>query len=944
LTLTLLPVVGAAGQTVNDMSGAVIGRVTDASASALPGVTVVISSPRLMGTQRTSTSAAGDYRFPLLPPGEYTLVFTRAGFATLTRRAIQVTLGVTTTINVAMDVARIETHVTIHGATPVLDRKSPSVVVSFDAAQLANLPGTRSMGTVLSATPAVLLARFDVGGSAGLISPPFSAYGTTGQAQPMLEGVVMFQINPFGLTLDYGSVQDVSVMSAASGPDARTTGLRVQFITKSGCYRYQSSLYTDYGDRRWQAFNIDQNQIDRTQASGSLSRDDNRLWSYRDFNADVGGYVKKDRLWWYASSRVQAVSARLVAFPVVPVEPYRTEVWNVTVKGTYRVNNRHSLVVFANVTHNHEPNLLDAFRPAGGMSSQTSAIHSFTDSTSKRLASGSIAKVEWQWTVGNSLFAEVRVGRFAPRREEIPNGSARRFENVTTSEVRGGNRNFEVISRQPQLQASATYFRNGWFGRHQVKIGAEIMRWTEIQSWRQAYPGDVLHAVRDDQFGQTRPFDVYLFSTPSRAESGLWFYSGHVNDTWQMHAKLSLSLGLRFDRFRAFLPEQAHPFGPVTPATRIFPAVNNLIDWNVLSPRVGVAYDVTGDGRTLAKASYGRFAVGPGTELGFNANPNSNQPWTQYRWVDDNDDGLWQPGEQKGEPINPRGLEKVDSTLKLPYTREVAVSLERELSGGVALRSGLVWRGLRQPFARQDDNRPGSAYSVATVVHDPGPDRVPGNDDDGGDITVYALPSGLPAANIFVRNVPNARVDHWTWEITAMKRSRGRWSLVAGFAHTWSRDHAREYSGQLIRQNPFPLTPNDLINTGEDGRHEFTIWSARIHGTYEMPWGVRVAPFLRHQGGQPFGRTLEGVVPGVNRILAEPIGTRRMDHLTSLDLRIDKRFALPARGRVAVFIDVFNLFNANPEQNISWVSGSSFLRPLTIVPPRIARLGVKVDW
>jgi hypothetical protein len=140
------------------------------------------------------------------------------------------------------------------------------------------------------------------------------------------------------------------------------------------------------------------------------------------------------------------------------------------------------------------------------------------------------------------------------------------------------------------------------------------------------------------------------------------------------------------------------------------------------------------------------------------------------------------------------------------------------------------------------------------------------------------------------------------------------------------------------------LNPNDLINTADHGRHEFTVWSAKIHGTYDMPWDLRVTPLLRHQSGQPFGRTLAAPVPGVNRILAEPIGTRRMDHLTSLDVRVEKGFQLPADGRVAAFIDVFNLLNANPDQNISWVSGASFLRPLVIVPPRIARIGMKLDW
>jgi hypothetical protein len=215
----------------------------------------------------------------------------------------------------------------------------------------------------------------------------------------------------------------------------------------------------------------------------------------------------------------------------------------------------------------------------------------------------------------------------------------------------------------------------------------------------------------------------------------------------------------------------------------------------------------------------------------------------------------------------------------------------------------------------------------------------------------------LPSLNV-VRNVPDADSHYWTWEITATRRLTGWWSMVASFAHTWSRDQASGYFGQSVRNNVYPLAPNDLINAGQDGRYEFRIWSAKIHGTYAGPWDVRITPFLRHQSGQPFGRTFPttalNYAPNV-RILAEPIGTRRMDNITLLDVRVEKGFKLGGHRRLAGFVDVFNLLNDNPEQNTNWSAGllaaedgherrPSFLRPLSIVPPRLARLGVKLDW
>ena len=195
-----------------------------------------------------------------------------------------------------------------------------------------------------------------------------------------------------------------------------------------------------------------------------------------------------------------------------------------------------------------------------------------------------------------------------------------------------------------------------------------------------------------------------------------------------------------------------------------------------------------------------------------------------------------------------------------------------------------------------------------------------------------------------VRNVPHSDSDYWTWDIIATRRFTRRWSMTAGFDHVWNRDQTNTYFGQAVRQNAYSLTPNDLINAGPNGRYEFRTWSAKLYGTYEGRWGVRVTPYVRHQSGQPFGRTFTTKLSyGTVRILAEPIGARRMDNVTLVDLRVEKRILLPGNRRIAGFIDVFNLLNANPEQTTSWSSGT-FMRPLSIVPPRIGQVGMKLDW
>ena len=65
--------------------------------------------------------------------------------------------------------------------------------------------------------------------------------------------------------------------------------------------------------------------------------------------------------------------------------------------------------------------------------------------------------------------------------------------------------------------------------------------------------------------------------------------------------------------------------------------------------------------------------------------------------------------------------------------------------------------------------------------------------------------------------------------------------------------------------------------------------------------------------------------------------------MSLLDLRIE-RVTRVRKVRVSPFVDIYNLTNTNPIQNTSWSSGSSFLRPLAIVPPRVMRIGGKVEW
>ena len=373
--------------------------------------------------------------------------------------------------------------------------------------------------------------------------------------------------------------------------------------------------------------------------------------------------------------------------------------------------------MFGQATRNHQPTRLDGFlRPAA-------SVHENEDSTSDQIAQGGVWKVEWNassrerstsrcW--GDSSSPAVTIGRTAPRPElKTPNlRSVRRQPRLGTDQ------------RDDQIVASASFATAGWAGSHHVKVGGEFRRRTLTERWHQGYAGEVLHVTRN-----LIPNEVYLFQTPSKSVDGMQWYGAYLHDVWRIASRLTLNLGLRFDRYRVFFPAQEHPAGQSGSRSwtaQTFAAVENMIDWNVVVPRVSVSHDLAGNGRTVLKLSYGTYSMPPGQLR--NANPNSREWWERFDWVDENGDRLWDPGEniRSLERTGGEGIESIDPGLKLGFMREATARIEREIAPDMAVETGVVWRGVREPFLRQDETQPFSAFTRAVTVTDRGIDQVAG--------------------------------------------------------------------------------------------------------------------------------------------------------------------------------------------------------------------------
>ena len=286
-------------------TGTIQGRVSDAQGAVLPGVTVTATSPALIQPQTTVTSETGNYRFPAVPPGTYSVSYELAGFNTLKRDGISITLGFTAQVNVELALATLQETVTVSGASPVIDTSTTRVQQNFKMEQLQSIPNGRDMWALLAVTPSVQMGRIDVGGNRAGTQTGYTAYGMSGQVRVLIEGINTTEgTGGAGFYFDYASLEEAFLGTSGQSAEMPNPGVQSQFIARSGSNTFQGEYHVDWYNNSLQGSNIPDEYIVPTAFNNSPIREhSNEIDRYYDQDINAGGPIVKDKVWIFGTYR-----------------------------------------------------------------------------------------------------------------------------------------------------------------------------------------------------------------------------------------------------------------------------------------------------------------------------------------------------------------------------------------------------------------------------------------------------------------------------------------------------------------------------------------------------------------------------------------------------------------------------------------------------------------
>lgn len=980
----LLPALAAA-------QGSIAGTVIDTSGGALPGVTVLASSPALLEPRTIVTDGAGLFQIVDLRPGIYTVTFTLPGFATVLREGLELSGTLTAVTDITMPIGGLEETITVTGETPLVDVRGTRQEAVLDAELLAAIPTGRSHYHLATLIPGMQTGVRDVGGAGGVQVSGSGAIHGASNGRLLADGLTVGH-NGESLNMwlsNVGGAQETVIQTSGGLGEAETGGVQINIVPREGGNLFSGSTFFSFANSSMAGSNF----TPELKAAGL--RTPNELDRVYDFNPTFGGPLLQDRLWFFLTSRAVGAYNFIPIFPnlnagdinsweYVPDTSRRAITQNryitASARVTWQVTARHKFNVF----WDEQQRAVD-FDTHGGSATTSPEADAASGYTPNR-----VTQATWQSPVTNQILLEAGYGAYMQRW-----GSRPRMDGT-----------FDPLSVRVQDQGGIIpglrFKQPGNYGHN----------WTGIQSWRASmtyvtgshtvklgYTG-AHHAPAQNEFTNPSGFQQFRLrnGVPNRIDlytnrsyAGILDMTAfYAQDQWTL-GRLTLQGALRFDNARGSFSggdraELPTIFAGPFIAEDITFSGEDLrgVRWTDITPRMGVSYDLLGNGRTAVKVTLGKYMESIGAVPGGSTSPTAGalNPITRASrnvrrsWVDADGD-FFPDCDLRNNAANGEcgrvsdlnfGTKTFSSTPdrdrfegwnKRDFNWEFGANIEHELVSGLSVDLGYFRRWFGN-FTVTDNLAVGPEDFDEFSVVAPTDARLPG----GGGQTITGL--------FNVSETKFGQVDNFITAASNYGKQVRRWhgvdlnvngrfealQIQGGFSTgTELRDNCeiRVALPEIAATNPYCRTETPWL-TQVKGLAAYTIpvIDVQVSGTFQNTPGAIVnssgqvsslsANFVIPNAAvaPSLGRNLSGGSRNVVVNLTAP-GEVYGDRTNQIDFRVAKIFRY-AGTRAQIGLDIYNLTNNNTAQTYQQTFGSSWLNPTSILQPRFVKISMQFDF